>query len=135
MFGSAHSAEPPDVVGQTLSCRVSYGDGLCVLALSGVLDPSGYRPLRTAVTGLLDPAPTDRIEVDLHLLRMVDAGGVRQLLWAHDSAHAAGAVLVVTRPRELVHQVLDVLDVLDQLTDRAPRPGGERPGGGPGPDP
>jgi [CysO sulfur-carrier protein]-thiocarboxylate-dependent cysteine synthase len=101
-------------VGGALSWRVTAGDGWTVLVLDGELD---FAHLDTARKALLDLGLTRvaRLALDLRGVTFMDTSGVRLVLQAMHRADSFGAEFAVIRGPQVVHHVLDLVGLTDQL--------------------
>src|ERR1044072_3716052 len=101
-------------VGSELRWRVTAGDGWTVLILDGELD---FAHLDTARKALLDLGLTRvaRLALDLRGVTFMDTSGVRLVLQAMHRADSFGAEFALIRGPKLVHHVLDLVGLTDQL--------------------
>jgi [CysO sulfur-carrier protein]-thiocarboxylate-dependent cysteine synthase len=97
-----------------LRWRVTAGDGWTVLMLDGELD---FAHLDTARKALLDLGLTrvTRLALDLRGVTFMDTSGVRLVLQAMHRADSFGAEFALIRGPQLVHHVLDLVGLTDQL--------------------
>lgn len=77
------------------------------IALAGELDMAATLKLEPVVDGLL-AGGTRRLVLDLAELTFIDSTGMSLLVGINERASAAGAELVLLRPREHVGRVLEV---------------------------
>jgi [CysO sulfur-carrier protein]-thiocarboxylate-dependent cysteine synthase len=101
-------------VGGELGWRVRAADGWTVLMLDGELD---FAHLDTARKALLDLGLTRvaRLALDLRRVTFMDTSGIRLVLQAMHRADSFGAEFAVIRGPQLVHHVLDLVGLTDQL--------------------
>src|SRR5690348_6256009 len=101
-------------VGSELRWRVTAADGWTVLILDGELD---FAHLDTARKALLDLGLTRvaRLALDLRGVTFMDTSGVRLVLQAMHRADSFGAEFAHIRGPKLVHHVLDLVGLTDQL--------------------
>jgi cysteine synthase B len=105
--------DPPLLEGE-LRWRVTAADGWTVLVLEGELD---FAHLDTARRALLDLglASDARLALDLRGLTFMDTSGVRLVLQAMHSADGCGAEFALIRGPQLVHHVLELVGLTEQL--------------------
>src|SRR5690242_14121499 len=101
-------------VGSELSWRVTAADGWTVLILDGELD---FAHLDTGRKALLDLGLTrvSRLALDLRGVTFMDTSGIRLVLQAMHRAESSGAEFALIRGPQLVHHVLDLVGLTDQL--------------------
>jgi anti-anti-sigma factor len=101
-------------VGGELRWRLTAADGWTVLILDGELD---FAHLDTARKALLDLGLTrvSRLALDLRGVTFMDTSGVRLVLQAMHRAESFGAEFALIRGPQLVHHVLDLVGLTDQL--------------------
>jgi cysteine synthase B len=101
-------------IGGELRWRVTAADGWTVLVLDGELD---FAHLDTARKALLDLglARVARLALDLRGVSFMDTSGVRLVLQAMHHADSFGAEFALIRGPKLVHHVLDLVGLTDQL--------------------
>src|SRR4051812_14838567 len=97
-----------------LRWRVTAGDGWTVLMLDGELD---FAHLDTARKALLDLGLTrvTRLALDLRGVTFMDTSGVRLVLQAMHRADDCGAEFALIRGPQLVHHVLELVGLTEQL--------------------
>jgi anti-anti-sigma factor len=105
---------PPPLLEGELRWRVTAADGWTVLVLEGELD---FAHLDTARRALLDVglASVARLALDLRGLTFMDTSGVRLVLQAMHSADGCGAEFALIRGPQLVHHVLELVGLTEQL--------------------
>jgi cysteine synthase B len=105
---------PPPLVEGELRWRVTAADGWTVLVLEGELD---FAHLDTARKALLDLqlASLSRLALDLRGLTFMDTSGVRLVLQAMHRADDCGAEFALIRGPQVVHQVLELVGLTEQL--------------------
>jgi [CysO sulfur-carrier protein]-thiocarboxylate-dependent cysteine synthase len=105
---------PASVPEGELSWRVTAADGWTVLVLDGELD---FAHLDTARKALLDLGLTHvtRLALDLRGITFMDTSGVRLVLQAMHRADSSGAEFALIRGPQLVHQVLELVGLTDQI--------------------
>src|SRR3954452_18132804 len=101
-------------VGGELRWRLTAADGWTVLILDGELD---FAHLDTARKALLDLGLTrvTRLALDLRGVTFMDTSGVRLVLQAMHRADSFGVEFALIRGPRLVHHVLDLVGLTDQL--------------------
>ena len=87
---------------------------VCLL-LSGEIDLSVREVLRRVLRAAVAASP-GVIAVDLGEVVFLDCTGIGELVRAYHEAHNRGRTLVMTRPQGIVRRVLELTDVLPQLT-------------------
>jgi anti-anti-sigma factor len=103
--------------------------GSFVVSLDGDLDMATAPMLADAVERVMADAPVAELQVDLAQVRFLDSSGVRALLQARRAAAERGAAFMVSRPGELVAQVLRIAAVDHLLGVEPPSPSpGNLPG-------
>lgn len=100
-----------------LSHQVRDAPGAVRVVLSGELDMSVQDELHEVLHTLL-AASAGVTEVDLRDVTLLDCAVIGELVRAHLDARRRGQVLVVTRPRGFVREVLELANVLALLTSR-----------------
>jgi anti-anti-sigma factor len=105
---------PPPLLEGEFRCRVMAADGWTVLVLEGELD---FAHIDTARKALLElgVASVARLALDLRGLTFMDTSGVRLVLQAMHSADGCGAEFALIRGPQLVHHVLELVGLTEQL--------------------
>src|SRR4051812_7836509 len=101
-------------IGGDLRWRVTAADGWTVLILDGELD---FAHLDTVRKALLDLGLTRvaRLALDLRGVTFMDTSGVRLVLQAMHRADSSGAEFALIRGPQVVHQVLELVGLTEQL--------------------
>jgi anti-anti-sigma factor len=77
-------------------------------------------PELEAVFEAIEPAPTDRVLIDLEAVTFLDSSGIRALVRAKRRLDGFGAPLVVDGISAPARQVLEISGVLDVLSEAPP---------------
>jgi cysteine synthase B len=97
-----------------LRCRVGAGHGWTILVLEGELDFSQSHTARRAL--LSSPLPRyGRLALDLRGLTFMDTSGIRLILEAMHRAEDRGAEFALVRGPQIVHDVLELVGLAEQL--------------------
>jgi anti-sigma B factor antagonist len=86
------------------------------ITVSGELDLA-TAPQLEAVFEALDPAPSERVLLDLEAVTFLDSSGIRALVRAKRRLDGIGAPLVVDGISPAARQVLEISGVLDLLSE------------------
>lgn len=89
--------------------------GAVRLAVAGQVDLATCEHLRTAIQDSLTEAHITELIVDLDQVSFLDSTGIRALIEGSKLATDRGVRYLVTNPRKIVHQVLDITGVLPIL--------------------
>ena len=87
-----------------------------LVTVSGELDLA-TAPRLEAIFEALEPAPSDRVVVDLAAVTFLDSSGIRALVRAKRRLDDLRAALVVDGASPSARQVLEIAGVLDLLSD------------------
>jgi cysteine synthase B len=105
---------PPPLLEGELRWRVTAADGWTVLVLEGELDFAHLDMARKALFDL-GLASVARLALDLRGLTFMDTSGVRLVLQAMHRADECGAEFALIRGPQVVHQVLELVGLTEQL--------------------
>jgi anti-sigma B factor antagonist len=88
------------------------GAGVMEIAPCGEMDLDTAYKVRDAVAAVLANGRPARIELDMHLVTLLDSIGISALVAAFQVASVSGVPLAVTRPSRFVHRQLWVTGLL-----------------------
>jgi len=85
------------------------------LVLHGELDIASADTLADVLRRAIDTPGITRVDVDLHEVTFLDSTAINTLITGLNAANEAGRQFHISRPRGIVHRVLDVAGVLSAL--------------------
>jgi len=94
---------------------------VCVV-VAGEVDLATAPILRARLLGVIHDQAPEVIDVDLTGVRFLDCAGLGALVAAHTAAAHTGCHLWITRPRPIVHRLLELTGLLDLLTAPTDQP-------------
>jgi len=97
--------------------RHRLDEGAVRVELAGEFDLAFTGELREALRQAIETDKAAEIYVDLDGATFIDSQTIAALMWGHDAAKQAGSRLTVLHPHGLVHKVLAVTGVLEQLSE------------------
>jgi anti-sigma B factor antagonist len=92
------------------------GDGqTCIVGLIGEIDMTNVDDALAWIRDAADTTGCSRLEIDLSGLEFIDSAGVRMLIRARDHTLSRGAEMAVTKPRDMIYDVLELCGVASAL--------------------
>ncbi|WP_433041438.1 STAS domain-containing protein [Dactylosporangium sp. CS-033363] len=98
--------------------RIDHRAEEAAVAVSGLVDLDSGNRLFDALADVLGRPGTRRVTVDLAEVTLLDAYGVGVLLAGRNRARTAGVRFRVTNAEGIVREVLQIVGLLDVLTNR-----------------
>jgi anti-sigma B factor antagonist len=98
--------------------RIDHRADEAAVAVAGVVDLDSGNRLFDALADVLGREDVRRVTVDLAEVTLLDAYGVGVLLAGRNRARTAGVRFRVSHAEGIVREVLEIVGLLDVLTDR-----------------
>lgn len=102
--------------GVTLQTRLERRDDVALVVAVGELDIATAPRLLDAVQRTNDAGGTAPVVLDLAGVGFIDSSGLRALLDAERATREAGRAFAIGRPSEGVRRVLELVDLIDQMS-------------------
>lgn len=91
-----------------MSISVEAANDVTKIIISGRFDFQVHRDFKAAYSDLLDNAAVRQIEIELSKVDYLDSSALGMMMLLRERALAVGKVVVLSKPSQVVAQILDI---------------------------